>query len=68
MSRIASEFFSQSPVLLLPLIALFLFLAVFIAVSLRAARMTKSTVDTLAQLPLSDGEPRPATGEEADHG
>ena len=54
MTRIASDFFSESPVLLLPLLALFLFLAVFIAVSVRAARMQRGAVEALARMPLED--------------
>lgn len=53
----ASDYFSQSPVLIFPLVALGLFMTVFMVVSLRALFARKPNLDRLAQLPLeSDDE------------
>lgn len=52
----ASDFFARSPVLIYPVIALGLFMTVFISVSLKALFLKKSEVDRLAQLPLSEDD------------
>lgn len=57
MGYIAREFFRTSPVLGFPLIALAIFMLVFIAVSLRALLVHKPCMDAAARLPLGeDGE------------
>jgi hypothetical protein len=52
---LVSDFFAASPMLAFPVIALLVFFAVFIAVSLRAIRMANADVDRFAAMPL-DGE------------
>jgi hypothetical protein len=54
MSRMAMDFFAQSPVLALPIMALFLFSAVFIAIVVRAARMPALVVETESKRPLTE--------------
>lgn len=54
LSSIAAEFFGRSPVLALPVIALVLFVAVFVATSVRALLTRKRDVAQLASLPLSE--------------
>lgn len=57
MSRMAADFFAQSPVLALPILALLIFSAVFVAVVLRTARAPKDAIDARARLPLmEDGD------------
>lgn len=52
LSAMAKQFFSQSPVLLFPVLGLVLFLLVFTFVTWRAMRMESSEIEPLAQLPL----------------
>ncbi|MDH3653074.1 MAG: cbb3-type cytochrome c oxidase subunit 3 [Myxococcales bacterium] len=54
MSRFASEFFEQSPVLLYPLLALGLFFIVFLVVIVRVMRMKSSEVNEYARIPLEE--------------
>ena len=54
MSRFASEFFENSPVLLYPLLALALFFIVFLGVIVRVMRMKTSEVDEYARIPLEE--------------
>lgn len=54
MSRFASEFFSQSPALLYPVLALLLFFIVFIAVVIAVFRMKPAEAERLARIPLED--------------
>jgi hypothetical protein len=54
MGAIAREFFRSSPVLDYPLIALAIFMLVFIAISVRALILQSSTVDAAARLPLEE--------------
>ncbi|MBT8468944.1 MAG: hypothetical protein KJN97_09360 [Deltaproteobacteria bacterium] len=54
MSRFASEFFEQSPVLLYPLLALGLFFTVFLVVIVRVVRMKATEVDQYARIPLEE--------------
>ena len=56
MSRLASDFFAQSPALLLPVLALVLFVVVFTVMTVRAMKMNKKTVTRLASLPLQHQE------------
>lgn len=53
---ISSDFFARSPLLILPLVALGLFMFVFISVSLRAWRTQSEMIDTLSKLPFDDTE------------
>ena len=54
MSRFASEFFSQSPALLLPILALVLFFTVFVVIIIRVMRMKSSDIDHNARIPLEE--------------
>jgi hypothetical protein len=54
MSRFASEFFEQSPVLLYPVLALILFFIVFLVVVVRVMRMKSSEADLCARIPLEE--------------
>ncbi len=54
MSRFASQFFQHNPALLYPMLALIIFLLVFLVVIVRVARMKRSDVDRLARIPLED--------------
>jgi hypothetical protein len=54
MSRFASEVFAQSPALILPLIALWLFVMAFIVVLVRVLHMRRADLNRYAQLPLDD--------------
>jgi len=55
MGAIAKEFFRMSPALDYPLLALALFMAVFVAISVRAFMQKPARVDAVARLPLEDG-------------
>ncbi len=48
------QLLSQSPLLILPLIALFLFAGVFLAVALRALLMSRTAIDAMAGIPLAE--------------
>lgn len=54
MGAFVREFFVQSPVLVLPVIALIIFMSVFAAVMVRVLRMKSGEVDALAHLALGD--------------
>jgi hypothetical protein len=56
MGFMAMDYFRQSPLLALPVIALVIFMFVFLAVSLRALLTQKSRWDAAAQLPFSEGQ------------
>jgi cbb3-type cytochrome oxidase subunit 3 len=49
-----SELLAQSPLLALPLVALFLFLVVFVTVVAHALRRRRVEVEETARLPLED--------------
>jgi len=51
-----TELLAHSPLLALPLGAMFLFLTVWIATSLRALTRPKTEVDAAARLPLEDDQ------------
>lgn len=53
-SETAADFFARSPVLIFPVIALAIFVAVFTVVSIRAFMRSTSELDALSQLPLED--------------
>ena len=65
MGYMAMDYFRQSPLLALPVIALVLFMLVFLAVTLRAMLTKKSRWDAIAQLPLED---RPAESSVEENG
>ena len=54
MSRFAAEFFAQSPALLLPILALVLFVTIFLVIVIRVMRMSASEVDHNARIPLEE--------------
>lgn len=56
MSRFASEFFAQSPVLILPLIALLIFVGIFLFFTIQVLRMKTTDVERFARLPLEESE------------
>jgi cbb3-type cytochrome oxidase subunit 3 len=56
MSAIARQFFADSPVIVFPIFALLLFVAVFIVVTVRALRTQPSEIDALARIPLADDD------------
>jgi hypothetical protein len=58
MSRMAFDFFASSPVLVFPLVALALFLFVFLGVCVAAYRLPDSEVSRRARLPLNNEESR----------
>jgi hypothetical protein len=60
MRDIAHDFFTTSPVMAAPLVALVLFVIVFVLVSLRAIRTQRSDADRAAQLALEGEEARDA--------
>ena len=52
------ELFAHSPLLVLPLIAMFLFMSVWLVVAVRAMTRSSSDLAAAARLPLEqDGEP-----------
>lgn len=56
MNAIARQFFADSPVIALPIVALLLFFSVFVLVTVRALRAPREDVDALARIPLGDAE------------
>ena len=66
LSLMAQDFFAKSPVLLFPVLALFLFLIAFAVITWRALRQDRSELDRLARLPLADDagttDPTPRAG------
>ena len=48
----AGDFFANSPVLMAPVLALGLFLVVFVLICVRAWRMPRRDVDHMSHLPL----------------
>ncbi len=59
MSAIARQFFADSPVIVLPIVALLPFVTVFVLVTVRALRARRADIDALARLPLGDSEEAP---------
>lgn len=55
-SFMASDFFARSPALMCPVIALGLFMTVFVATSLRALRADRAGIDRMARMPLANDE------------
>lgn len=56
MNAIARQFFADSPVIVYPIVALLLFIAVFLVVTVRTLRTQKTELDALARIPLGDEE------------
>jgi len=54
MSRMAESFFSASPLLALPIVAMLLFGAVFVAIIVRSIRTPSSELDLQSALPLTE--------------
>jgi hypothetical protein len=52
MGAMVRELMTKSPLLVLPVIAMLLFLAVFIGIALRTWRRKPEEIDVLANLPL----------------
>jgi cbb3-type cytochrome oxidase subunit 3 len=48
------DLFVQSPLLVLPVVAMFLFLTVFVVIAIRATTASRREMDTAARLPLGD--------------
>jgi hypothetical protein len=55
------ELLAQSPLLALPLVAMFLFLVVWIATSIHALTRPRAEIDAVAGLPLNDGSASAST-------
>jgi hypothetical protein len=51
---VKSEFLAKSPLLILPLGALFVFIGVFVAILFVTMKRRSRTYDPIAQLPLED--------------
>lgn len=56
MGRLMNELFHQSPLLVWPILALALFGAAFLVISVRAVLRPKQLTEREAALPLDDGE------------
>jgi hypothetical protein len=56
LTQLSADYFSRSPVLAMPVLALMVFLAVFVAVSLRALLGKREEQERMAQLPLEEFE------------
>lgn len=52
LSFVAMGYFQKSPLLVFPLIALLLFLTVFVVVTIRALRASPSSFEAISRLPL----------------
>ena len=59
MSTIARQFFADSPLIFFPIIALLLFVSVFLLVTTRALRARREDIDALARIPFGDAEESP---------
>jgi hypothetical protein len=55
MSQIAHDFFARSPLMAAPLVAMLIFIAVFVVVVARVMRTKKTDLDRSASLPLDEG-------------
>ena len=55
-----SELLARSPMLVLPLVALFLFVAVFLAVLIITMKKRAPAYDPLARMPLEDDDEKGA--------
>lgn len=52
LSTLVTELLTGSPLLALPVLAMLVFLGVFLAVGVRAVRLGRADVDRMARLPL----------------
>jgi len=52
------DLLAQSPLLLLPILAMFLFLVAWVAASVRVLTRPRVEIDAVARLPLDDKEDR----------
>jgi uncharacterized membrane protein (DUF485 family) len=52
----ASDFFARSPVLIFPLVALGLFMTVFVLATVRALMANREHLDRMSRLPLEAGD------------
>jgi hypothetical protein len=52
------DLFTQSPIMVLPIVALLLFLGVFVAVLLRTFARKSDRFDAVARLPMEDSNER----------
>ena len=66
-SWLASDFFSQSPVLALPVAALLLFMPLFTVMAVRALKLPASEVQSLADLPMTRDTERVASEKDESH-
>lgn len=60
LSVIAKGFFSSSPVLIFPILALLLFLFIFTVITIRVLATDRETIHKLTVLPLVDEIPQTA--------
>ena len=67
MSRFATDFLGQSPLLLLPLLALVLFVFAFVLVMYRVVRMKSSDANRYSRIPLDDQQVVEERAEETFH-
>jgi hypothetical protein len=71
LSFMAMDYFQKSPVLLLPLISLGIFLTVFLAAIVRTWLTQDREIEELSRMPLRDGERErhaaPAISQEGHH-
>ena len=56
LSQLSADFFARSPLLAWPVLALALFLCVFLAVSARALLGKRDDMQRMAALPIDDSE------------
>lgn len=54
LSWMATDYFDKSPVLIFPMIALFLFMGVFTVTVVRAMLKRRTEIERMARLPLED--------------
>ena len=54
MAKLLSPLFEHSPLLALPIIAMLIFMATFILVTVRAMRQAKDEHEAMARIPLDD--------------
>ena len=56
MRAMSADFFSRSPVMLAPLLALLIFTGVFLAILIRVQRQSRDALNQQASLPFSESE------------
>ena len=56
LSQLSSDFFARSPLLAWPVLALGIFMCVFVTVSLRALLSRRDEMQRMAELPIRDSE------------